>query len=484
MSDCVFDFANNTCIHCGYVARKPDTRRRCGSPPQGAGMFARVSRYATAVARWIAAGRPTRTDQQVAALLANCEACEHYADGACRKCGCRVSASPNALANKLRMLTESCPIGRWGADAPASKPGELRVGFVLPNLGLGGVEQWLAALCKEWSRESSPIHVSGVAHVGGSSYFRASVASQIAAYAPIVSTVDSPAVHRVASNHEAVYAVGQGADVLIVWSVHGDTLRAIREVAPACVVGVSHGCSDWWMRDAHDVVTQWAAVSSAAALAVPVPCPAESVRVLANGIDLDRITPRRTRAEVLASVGIPEAARVVLYHGRLSAEKRVDRIAASMDHWPDDAWFWCVGDGPHRAAIIDACTRPDQLRLSEPIEHIGDALGAAALAVSASESEGHSLAADECLAAGLPLVTTPVGVLPDYPYPQAIHWIAANPDAGHIGRAVAAALECTDYIRWARLAAWVRSQHSAAAMANRWAEWLTAVTPAAYATTR
>ena len=128
MADCVFD-SDCRCIHCGHHARKPNTRRNCGKAPEQAGMFDRLSRYATAVARWIAAGRPTRTDQQVESLLANCQACEHFDGSACRKCGCRVSASPNALANKLRMLTESCPIGRWGADALTSNPGKLRVGF-------------------------------------------------------------------------------------------------------------------------------------------------------------------------------------------------------------------------------------------------------------------------------------------------------------------------------------------------------------------
>jgi hypothetical protein len=71
-----------------------------------------VAHYGKALFMWGAAGFPERSDEEVARLLAICQACEHYTQGRCRKCGCRVSNAP-ALINKIRMATENCPIGKW-----------------------------------------------------------------------------------------------------------------------------------------------------------------------------------------------------------------------------------------------------------------------------------------------------------------------------------------------------------------------------------
>jgi hypothetical protein len=75
-----------------------------------------------ALARWHLAGRPRRTDEEVAACLLCCVGddrtprCEHYRDewgGRCKLCGCRVNKSQMATFNKARMATENCPAGKW-----------------------------------------------------------------------------------------------------------------------------------------------------------------------------------------------------------------------------------------------------------------------------------------------------------------------------------------------------------------------------------
>ena len=78
-----------------------------------------VSHYATALARWTAAGFPTRTQAEVDACLAVCQTCEHYTGGRCRKCGCCVNKSKMAVLNKAKMATEACPEGKWPANIPA-----------------------------------------------------------------------------------------------------------------------------------------------------------------------------------------------------------------------------------------------------------------------------------------------------------------------------------------------------------------------------
>lgn len=76
-----------------------------------------VANWGDAVLRWILAGRPTRTDEEVAACLAECHIpCEEYVSqwgGRCKACRCRVNKGQLAVFNKARMATEDCPKGEW-----------------------------------------------------------------------------------------------------------------------------------------------------------------------------------------------------------------------------------------------------------------------------------------------------------------------------------------------------------------------------------
>jgi hypothetical protein len=115
---------------CGLVDVMGDhvTQVEVADPPPG--LLAKVGNYARAISRWRAAGRPNRTDEQVDSLLKICQACERFKDGHCthRNCGCSLMSAASeseswlgrisrGLANKLRMATESCPDGKWGANS-------------------------------------------------------------------------------------------------------------------------------------------------------------------------------------------------------------------------------------------------------------------------------------------------------------------------------------------------------------------------------
>jgi len=99
----------------------------------------RVRRFLTAAMRWERAGRPTRSDAEVERIyLEHCALCAWLRGHRCRhpRCGCQVRTPmaerqaggplaawlPRALLNKLRMATESCPIGKWQASARSSTP--------------------------------------------------------------------------------------------------------------------------------------------------------------------------------------------------------------------------------------------------------------------------------------------------------------------------------------------------------------------------
>ena len=115
MTDCV-EGPNGTCQSCGWKFPRSGIRRTCQSPPP---ITIRVAAYACAVTKWIAAGRPTRSQERIDAILAaNCEPCEHFSGTACKLCGCRINKSPEAWRNKLAMATEACPLDppKWEAE--------------------------------------------------------------------------------------------------------------------------------------------------------------------------------------------------------------------------------------------------------------------------------------------------------------------------------------------------------------------------------
>jgi len=72
-------------------------------------------KYARALLRWVAAGRPTRTDEEVAEIVKTCERCKHYEaeSGRCKKCGCCIKTKGLTILSKSKLSTESCVTGKW-----------------------------------------------------------------------------------------------------------------------------------------------------------------------------------------------------------------------------------------------------------------------------------------------------------------------------------------------------------------------------------
>ena len=449
MSLCVFDDAL-TCIYCGYRARKPKTHRQCGvEHPATAKEMLRG--YAAALARWLAAGRPTRTDAETDRLFEICEGCPRYDvdRSACSLCGCRVSRGGWAVVNKIRMATEDCPLGKWAAT-PASKPDKLRVGILTPNLLVGGVESWLASLVREWRLRGAIDPIVG--HVGSAASADPLSVARVARWAPIVTGADIDGCHKVASGQLAAATVAAAVDVLVVWSIAADTLARCR--GPR-IVGVSHGCGDWWMQAAANYVDHWAAVHEVAA----TPCPAPA-QIIVNGVDMERCQSSLTVQQARQRLGLPQSGKIVGYVGRFSAEKRIRSIVASIEHLPPEWSMVMVGRGTDRPSASD------RVIVVDAVERVGDAWRACDVGVVASDAEGYCLSAVECLAAGVPLASTPVGVVRD------VWEHVGQIDQPAEPRAIAAGIQqARSRGICGELSAWLDTQ-SAARMAADWEGWL------------
>jgi glycosyltransferase involved in cell wall biosynthesis len=135
-----------------------------------------------------------------------------------------------------------------------------------------------------------------------------------------------------------------------------------------------------------------------------------------NGVAVERFVPLSApdKQALRLSLGLPADAPVVIYTGRLSAEKRVDHL---ISIWPT-----IRNSHPSAALIIlGAGSEEDSLRNKavDGVEFIGlvddvaTYLQASDLFVLPSTTEGLSNALLEAMASGLPSIATAVGGAPD-----------------------------------------------------------------------
>ncbi len=201
---------------------------------------------------------------------------------------------------------------------------------------------------------------------------------------------------------------------------------------------------------------------------VLVPC--ESLRAWVRSL------ARHARVETLPSAGgawdaaRPEPSNVVLYLGRLSAEKGVydlvEAMAAVRSAAPD-ARLVCAGEGDHRALSRHAA----RLGIAEAVKLVGTVgpSGKRALFETASAlalpsySEGMPMALLEAMAAGVPVVASPVGGIPELIADGTSGFLAAAGDKAGLARALKKLL--LDRALGARVGAagreTVRKRHSA-----------------------
>lgn len=155
---------------------------------------------------------------------------------------------------------------------------------------------------------------------------------------------------------------------------------------------------------------------------------AERITVIPNGVDLSRFAPDPVARERLrAELGLPAGARLAGLVARLHPVKghplfleAAARVLARRQEegFSDPVGFLVVGDGePAYRQELEALA--GRLGLGDTVRFLGDRddvpaiLAGLDVAVLASQAEGFPLAAIEALAAGVPLVATRVGSLPE-----------------------------------------------------------------------
>ncbi len=133
-----------------------------------------------------------------------------------------------------------------------------------------------------------------------------------------------------------------------------------------------------------------------------------------RGVDAERFNPRYYDADMryALSGGNPDDT-VLLYVGRLSTEKQLDTIKAVLERAPGTR-LALVGDGPARESLKKhfAGTKTVFMGYLKG-EPLSQAYASADIFVFASALESFGLVVVEAMAAGLPVVASRVGGVPD-----------------------------------------------------------------------
>ena len=164
----------------------------------------------------------------------------------------------------------------------------------------------------------------------------------------------------------------------------------------------------------------------------------ERLHLIPNGHDGSQ---PMTREAARAELGLDPQARIVGWIGRLSHEKGPDRFVHIMGSLRSNARGVMIGDGPERVnverdvAATDAPltlvgARPDAARLVTAFD---------VLAVT-SRTEGLPMTVLNAMAAGVPVVATAVGALPEV-LADGAGWLALPTDAEALAACVRSALQ-------------------------------------------
>jgi glycosyltransferase involved in cell wall biosynthesis len=146
--------------------------------------------------------------------------------------------------------------------------------------------------------------------------------------------------------------------------------------------------------------------------------PAARVRVITNGVDLERFRAAGVRRQaVRAEWGAAPGDVVFVFAARLVEQKRCrDFLEAfrRLQNRPGGGRLraWVLGDGPLRGELerqAAALRAPDAVRFAGRRDDVEDFLAAADLFVLPSTREGFSNALVEAMAAGLPAIASDVG---------------------------------------------------------------------------
>ena len=196
-------------------------------------------------------------------------------------------------------------------------------------------------------------------------------------------------------------------------------------------VAFHHGyTSTTWRTDLYNQLDRWSLKATSQMVTVSRASleqlrskgvPSERVKVIHNAVPTGYGIEVQDSSQIDAlrsSLGIPAGQRVILSIGRLSKEKDQVSLVEAMAELGGSfsPYLVILGEGPEHKTIVEK-TRllglTDKVILTGQQDHIGPFYSLADVVVISSRSEGSPNVLLEALAAGVPLVATSVGGIPE-----------------------------------------------------------------------
>lgn len=214
-----------------------------------------------------------------------------------------------------------------------------------------------------------------------------------------------------ATGLEAAKRLAAHCDIIVSWGI-GDLASILPENRPR-VIAVHH--SEWssgWSNDQilqqSDIIDEIICVNEDVVKNLAVR--GRFANYVPNAIDPNRIIPSGNQINLRMQFGIPKESKIVLFGHRMSVEKRPLLAIEIARHLPEDWVMVITGDGPELSKVKDAtCHR---VRIVGVVESLADWLSISDCFLSLSILEGFGLAIAEAMGAGVPVVSTPVGIAP------------------------------------------------------------------------
>ncbi len=307
--------------------------------------------------------------------------------------------------------------------APLSDRGPLHVMFVITSMPVGGAETLLVELVRRMDRSRFRPEVCCLKYPGPLGEVLQKdlpVWSRLLAHKYDLRVLPRLALLLRRRRADAVVTVGTGGDKMF-WGRLAGWLAGVPVI---CSALHSTGLPDRverLNRLLEPITDAFIAVARPHAqyLAEHEGCPPHKVRVIPNGIDVERFRPQAPCPSLRATLQLPAGAPVVGIVAALRPEKNhglfLEAAAAVLAEIPE-ARFLIVGDGPQRPALHDAARR---LGIDQAVHFLGtrsdipEILALCEVFALSSHMEANPVSILEAAACGKPVVATRVGSVPE-----------------------------------------------------------------------
>lgn len=335
--------------------------------------------------------------------------------------------------------------------APRAGREPLRVMFVLTSMPVGGAETLLASVVRRMDRRRFAPEICCLKYLDP---LGETLSRELPVHTSLIaSKYDLAVLPRLVRLYrqrkiDAVITVGTGGDKMF-WG----RLAALAAGVPVIASALhSTGLPDHVER-LNRLLAPWtdAFIAVAAAhgryIADHEGCPPHKVRVIPNGVDIERFRDRLPQPQLRRELGLPVDAPLVGIVAALRPEKDHAlflRMAARVAAAQPATHFAVIGDGPRRSELQALSA---QLGIAERVHFLGtradveQILPHLAAVVLTSKMEANPVSVLEALAACRPVVAPRVGSIPDV-IEHGVHGLLyPGSDEGRLVAAVLDALE-------------------------------------------